>query len=439
MALAVNREQKLQNPHFSEASAEGVPLDWGVWEPDWRPAACVVRSTPEGLRVSGADAYAVGGVMQDVAGLRPGQAYAIRSRMFLEGIAQPLQVVRIRFQWLQGDKPDHPAGILVSGPVRTNEEWTFDDVLVAPDGIDGARITLEVRWPRGGSVLCRGISLTPAEVPAARTARIGTVYLRPADTTPERNVELFCEQVDAAGKENVDILCLPEMLTFIGTWKTYPDSAQEIPGVYTDRLGEAAKRNRMWLVAGLVEKERERLYNTAVLFNRKGEIAGTYRKVHIPFGEWHNGIAPGETYPVFDTDFGRIGIQICYDGFFGENTRALALAGAEVVFAPTWGTTFEDTEDGRVEGKNIFRVRARDNGVYIVPCVYDGCSMVIDPQGRVVASSGGNSGVFWADADLANRERLPWVGQWGSICPRDRMPHTYGPLLEPTPSKAVEP
>lgn len=420
----------IHNSDFKRTDDRCVPVGWSVWEPDWKPAACTVESCPDGLRLSGEDAFSVGGVRQDVSGIRGGKAYEMHSKWTLDGIEQPLQVVRIRFQWLKGEKPDHPAGILVEGPVHRDGAWEFGDVLVAPDDVDGARITLEVRWPRGGTLICHEIALTPATVPDTRTARIGTVYLRPADTTPDQNVELYCEQVDVAGRDNVDILCLPEMLTFIGTWKTYPDSAQEIPGSYTDRLGQAARRNGLWLVAGLVEKAGDRLYNTAVLFDREGAIAGTYRKVHIPFGEWHNGIAPGASYPVFETDVGVIGIQICYDGFFGENTRALALAGAEVVFAPTWGTTFEDTEDGKVEGKNIFRVRARDNGVYIVPCVYDGDSMVIDPQGRVLAASGGNSGVFWADADLGNRERLPWVGQWRSICPRDRMPHTYGRLLE---------
>ena len=83
-----------------------------------------------------------------------------------------------------------------------------------------------------------------------------------------------------------------------------------------------------------------------------------------------------------------------------------------------------------VDGETVFRVRARDNGVYMVPSVYDGSSLVIDPMGRILASNAGKTGVFWAEVDLNKRECLDWVGYWRSIGPRDRMPETYGPLTD---------
>ncbi len=100
-----------------------------------------------------------------------------------------------------------------------------------------------------------------------------------------------------------------------------------------------------------------------------------------------------------------------------------------MVFVPTWGNTRPDV-DGRVEGETTFRVRARDNGVYMVPSVYDGQSMVIDPMGRILVASEGKEGVFWCEVDLNEREPLPWVGHWHDIGGRDRMPHTYAPLLQ---------
>ncbi len=105
-----------------------------------------------------------------------------------------------------------------------------------------------------------------------------------------------------------------------------------------------------------------------------------------------------------------------------------ALKGAEIILAPTWGTTFPD-RDGMVDGETTFRVRARDNGVYMVPSAYDGSSLVIDPMGRILASNAGRSGVFWAEVDLSKRECLDWVGYWRSIGPRDRMPETYDSLV----------
>lgn len=104
-----------------------------------------------------------------------------------------------------------------------------------------------------------------------------------------------------------------------------------------------------------------------------------------------------------------------------------SVRGAEIIFAPTWGNTLHDA-DGRVNGESVFQVRARDNGVYMVPSVYDGNSLVINPMGMILTSSNGKSGVFWAEIDLNTREALRWVGYWRSIGPRHRMHHTYTPL-----------
>ena len=166
-----------------------------------------------------------------------------------------------------------------------------------------------------------------------------------------------------------------------------------------------------------------------MLIDRQGRVAGTYRKTHLPREEWKEGVRPGSEYPVFDTDFGRVAIQICYDWFFPEPTAIFARKGAEVILSPTWGNTLPD-DDGMVDGETVFRVRARDNGVYMVPSVYDGSSLVIDPMGRILASNAGKTGVFWAEVDLNKRECLDWVGYWRSIGPRDRMPETYGPLTD---------
>ena len=81
----------------------------------------------------------------------------------------------------------------------------------------------------------------------------------------------------------------------------------------------------------------------------------------------------------------------------------------------------------------MFRVRARDNGFYLVPSVYDGNSMVIDPLGRILVSNKGREGVFWCEVDLNRREAFHWVGYWRSIGPRDRMPSTYNALLADPP------
>jgi predicted amidohydrolase len=273
------------------------------------------------------------------------------------------------------------------------------------------------------------VSVCRTSPPAPRKVKIGTVYLRPKQSTPEKNLDLFRQQIDESGRLKLDIVCLGEVITQVGTAKNVAELAEPIPGPASERLGQAAKTNGLWVVAGLIERDGQTIYNTAVLLDRAGKLAGTYRKVHLPREEWLKGITPGGEYPVFKTDFGTIAIQICYDWFFPEVDTIFGLKGAEIVFAPTWGDTLPD-KDGCVAGETVFRVRARDNGIYLVPSVYDGSSMIIDPMGRILVSNKGREGVFWHEVDLNQREPLWWVGHWRSITPRDRMPASYGPLVK---------
>jgi predicted amidohydrolase len=430
-AAAEGGKDLVANGDFATAGEGSLPATWSLWAPLCKNAAATCRRTPEGLLVeSPSEPYGVGGVAQTLSGIEGGKAYAIEAVCEMRNIPSPLRAVNVRILWTRGGKPLHPAGMLVRGPLVEAGKATFRDVLVAPPEADAATLTLEVKWPEGGSVLFSRASMRPAETPAPRKVKVGTVYLRPSNSTPEKNMDLWCAKVDEAGKLGLDILCLGEAILMVGTRATAVDVAEAVPGPNTERLGAAAKKNRMWVIAGLYERDGSRIYNTAVLLDRDGRLAGKYRKVHLPREEWQKGIAPGTEYPVFKTEFGTIAIQICYDWFFPEAAEIFALKGAEILFAPTWGDTSPDA-DGRAQGETVFRTRARDNGLYLVPCVFDGSSMVIDPMGRMLVSSKGpTEGVYWSEIDLAKREPLPWVGHWRSIGPRDRMPETYAPLTD---------
>jgi len=423
-------DERVINPTFETKSGREMPDGWSVWKPQWGQAACQVRGVDGGLLVkSEHDPFGVGGVIQEIQGVRGGQAYAIQAICEARSITSPFRSVIVRVGWLKAGKPLDPSGMLVRGPRVDRDKAIFSDVLVAPKGADGAQVSLEVKWPGEGAVLWKQVSVRPTVDPGPRKVRIGTAYLRPRNSTPQKNLELWCGQIDVAGKLGLDIVCLGETITRVGTSASLEDVAEPIPGPATKRLGEVARKNHIWVVAGLTERVNAVVYNTAVLFDRQGEIAGTYRKVHLPREEWKEGVRPGDATPVFDTDFGRIAMQICYDWFFPEIAEVLALKGAEIIFAPTWGNTLPD-HDGMADGETTFRVRARDNGVYMVPSVYDGSSLIIDPMGRILVSNNGKEGVFWAEVDLNKRERLEWVGYWRSIGPRDRMPEAYGPLAD---------
>ncbi len=378
---------------------------------------------------AGENPYAVGGLFQEVGGVHGGQAYRIEVQGQIQDLPDPYGTLLVRLLWLQGGKTIHPAGMLIRGPVWRGELVEFKDVLLAPAQADGARLSLEAKWLQGGSVLWQRANMNPCDAPADRKVRIGSVYLKPKRSTRAKNLELWCSQIDRAGELDLDIVCLGEVITKVGTPSSFADCAEPIPGPASKRLGQAARRNRIWVVAGLTELDGEDIYNTAVLLDRQGNLAGTYRKVHLPREEWRQGVRPGHDYPVFKTDFGTIAMQICYDWFFPEPEAIFAQQGAEIIFAPTWGNTLPDAE-GCVDGETTFRVRARDNGVYMVPSVYSGNSLVIGPRGRILASSQGKEGVFWAEVDLSQREPLPFVGYWRSIGPRHRRHVTFDSLTQ---------
>jgi len=141
----------------------------------------------------------------------------------------------------------------------------------------------------------------------------------------QSKMKLAQEHLEAAGKAGVDIACLPE--EFAGT------SAEPIPGPTTQAAAVLAQRHRMYVICPIREQAGKEQFNTAVLIDRQGRVAGKYRKVYVFWGE---GLVPGrDGVGVFDTDFGRIAILTCFDINFPEMWQQAELRGAEIVFWPS--------------------------------------------------------------------------------------------------------
>jgi len=141
LGFCAGAQELVSNPTFEAGQTAKVPAGWSVWKPEWENAACRVRANPgDGFVVDGADPYAVGGVVQDIKGIKGGQAYAVKSVCLLRDIPAPYHSLLVRVSWMRGGKLLHPAGMLVRGPIIENGVAKFDDVLVAPDEADGARL-----------------------------------------------------------------------------------------------------------------------------------------------------------------------------------------------------------------------------------------------------------------------------------------------------------
>ena len=238
--------------------------------------------------------------------------------------------------------------------------------------------------------------------PAARRVRLAAINHRPRDNpSPEKNLEEFARLVDEAALKKADIVCLPEGITVVGTGKKYADVAEPIPGRSTKFLGERAAKHRLYIVAGLYERDANAVYNTSVLIGREGQLMGKYRKVCLPREEIDGGITPGNEYPVFDTDFGRVGMMICWDVHFPEVARALAAHGAEVILMPIWGGN-----------ETLARARAIENQIYLVASGYDFKTAVFNKAGNSLVEATADPSVILTEVDLNERLLWPWLGEW---------------------------
>ena len=177
--------------------------------------------------------------------------------------------------------------------------------------------------------------------------------------------------------------------------------AEEIPGPLTDRVGKIAAKAKRWIVAGSInERSGDDVFNTAIAFSPEGDLVATYRKL-FPWRPHETVRAGTRPAPVFDIPYvGRVGLMICYDGWFPEVARGLALQGAELIAQPT-ATTTPDREEEVV----LARANAIVNQVYVfnpnmVSTFGPGRSVGVDPEGRVLFEGGSGEELFTEVVDL---------------------------------------
>jgi predicted amidohydrolase len=383
------------------------PSGWKTWSPraEIAPRTWVDhlhKRTPAGaLAISGnSNPAAYGGWHHRVEGIEPGKWYRLRARYRTEGMSHETLQVLARMDWSDaaGKRTGQPEYAWQTTP---DGEWTrLEAQAPAPGKAAAVVLQLYLANAPHGTVWWDDIALEQVEPPAPRPVTVATINLRPGRTgSAAVSVKQFIEAVDQK-VEKADLVVLPEGITVVGTGKSYAEVAEPVPGPTTGALGELARRKNAYVVAGIYEREGPAVYNTAVLLDRKGNVAGKYRKVYIPREEYEGGISPGSDYPVFRTDFGTVGMMICWDVQYADPARALALRGAEIVLLPIWG------------GDDVLaRARAIENQIFLVSSGYDHPSRIIDPHGEVIANAPERGTFAVATLDLNKRYVDPWLGE----------------------------
>ena len=404
-ALAAAAPLHLQQAGFKPA-ADGLPAGWRTWaaRPEIAPRTFVdvvhYRNAPGSLAISGnTNAAEYGGWEYVAAGVQPGKWYRFTAYYRAEGVQDQRRQVVSRLDWTKADgvragQPDY-----VYGDERTGE-WTRVSLdAPAPEAATSVKLQLYLQNAPYATIWWDDISLEEIAMPAARLVRVASVNLRPRGThSAEQSVNEFLTVIRKS-VTNADVILLPEGITVVGTGKHYPDVAESIPGPTTERLGQVAREKHAYIVAGIYEREGAAIYNTAVLIDRTGRFIGKYRKVYLPREEIEGGLTPGSDYPVFRTDFGKVGMMICWDLQYADPARALALRGAEMILMPIWGGN-----------EALAKARAIENQVFLVSSGYDYPTSIVDPTGELLAITRAPGTVATATIDLNRRYVDNWLG-----------------------------
>ena len=234
-----------------------------------------------------------------------------------------------------------------------------------------------------------------------------------------RTVKTYLEKIK---DENPDFVILPEMFCCPYQTENFPIYAENEGGPVWQQLSGYAKEYGIYLIGGsMPEKDAEgNVYNTSYIFDREGKQIGKHRKVHLFDIDVKGGqtfkesdmLTAGDSDTVFDTEFGKIGVMLCFDIRFPELSRMMVNDGAKVIFVPA---AFNMTT-GPAHWELSFRTRALDNQIYMVGCapardvsagyISWGHSIVTDPWGRVTGMLDENEGILLAELDMDYEEQV---------------------------------
>jgi N-carbamoylputrescine amidase len=254
-----------------------------------------------------------------------------------------------------------------------------------------------------------------------------------------QNIEKAVRFAKIAIEKGAHIICFQELFTT--HWfpkemnKRYFSLAEKADGLTIETMQKLAKEYGVVLICPIFERDEDSFYNSAVVIDADGEILGSYRKVHVPqiplWEEKYYFSSGNHGFPVFKTKFAPIGIQICWDNFFPEGSRILALKGAKILFSPT-AAAFASQR----KWETVISSNAIANGVYIFRVNrvgseekqdFYGRSFCISPEGEFLDKpTGMKDSIVLIEIDLKNIDKTR--KEWPFF--KDRRPDNYKEILD---------
>jgi N-carbamoylputrescine amidase len=272
---------------------------------------------------------------------------------------------------------------------------------------------------------------------------IACLQMQPKFGDVASNVARSLQLIDRAAADGANLVVLPELCNTGYVFASREEAfaiAEEIPaGPTVAAWAKCAARYRLHLVAGICERAGTNLYNSAVVIGPDGYV-GTFRKVHL-WNEEALYFEPGDRgFPVFHTPIGRIGVAICYDGWFPETYRLCALQGADIVCVPTNWVPIPGQADGRQAMANILAMGAAHSNSMFIACAdrvgvergqpFEGQSLIVSYTGWPVAgpASRDSEEIILAKIDLGEARRKRNWNAFNQVL-RDRRTDVYDEML----------
>ncbi|MBS7617706.1 carbon-nitrogen hydrolase family protein [Candidatus Bathyarchaeota archaeon] len=237
--------------------------------------------------------------------------------------------------------------------------------------------------------------MIPGVVYMSRRARIATVcQANHFYKTVEENLKHIMKLLDIALRHQPDLVCLPEAFATASVDRPLEELAETVPGPIVKAIASRAGEHCSYIICPIYTKRNGRICNSAVVIDRSGDVIGVYDKIHpvtssSDYTVFEDGVTPGVEAKVFDLDFGRIGIQICFDIGFPETWQTLADKNAKMV---VWCSAYN--------GGFALQVYAYLHHYYVVSSVRSDKSKIIDPLGNILAETDALKNVAVHDVNL---------------------------------------
>jgi predicted amidohydrolase len=415
----------------------------------WAPhpsAAPLTEKNDDQLAVSSnGTRTCVGGWQIVYSGVIPGRRYAITWDAQYTDIDHARDSLRGKLYWedlaADSSRPKGEWHYLL--PTVSSDSASFKRTLVASAGADHLTVRSTFRWStKGDAVWAMPVIEELEPLDPLAPVRVAVVTGTETDrrrkyTSIQDNIDLYlplCRQAIEAGAQ---LVCLPEIALQYGMPGHALELAVPLEGPETEPFYKLAAETGTHILLGLFERDGDAVHNTAALIGPSG-FEGRYHKVHLAVGgESESGILPGDGFPVFSTDLGRIGCNICMDSSAAESSRSIGLAGADFLLLPIMGDHRADRwSKGRPvfnesRWKAIMRTRALDNQLCMVVArnTSQG-SCIIDRKGEILAWNEGDKGYILADVSLEDGYRTWNGGCFTDVNWMQRRPHLYEPYAD---------